>query len=78
MRSEAEGEVSSMGSDRELYGEGEGLTLGSPIVSDIRKKVRAKKRLLDAVSPGKNPSKNPSEMMGFNKAGRRMKKGLTE
>ena len=74
MRSEAEGEVSSMGSDRELYGEGEGLTLGSPMVSDIRKKVRAKKRLLDAGSPGKNPS----EMMGFNKAGRRMKKGLTE
>ena len=34
-------------------------------------KAMAQKRLLGAV-------KNPSEMMGFNKAGRRMKKGLTE
>ena len=34
-------------------------------------KAMAQKRLLGAV-------KNPSEMMGFNKAGRRMKKGLME
>lgn len=38
-----------MGSDRDLYGEDEGLLPGSPIVSDLRKKAKAKKRLLDAV-----------------------------
>jgi hypothetical protein len=30
-----------------LYAEDEGLTPGSPIVSDVMKKVRAKKRLMD-------------------------------
>ena len=39
-----------MGSDRALYGEDEGLTPGSSIVEDVRKKARAKKRLLDAIA----------------------------
>ena len=34
------------------YAEGEGLTPGSPIVSDVMKKVRAKKRLMDAATKG--------------------------
>lgn len=41
-----------MPTDQQLYGEDEGLTPGSPIISDIQKKYRAKKKLLDAVMRG--------------------------
>jgi hypothetical protein len=34
------------------YAEDEGLTPGSPIVSDVMKKVRAKKWLMDAATKG--------------------------